>query len=127
MDHIDPSLTKGIRMNYPNFGKARPRAAITQRTLLTDMLNALIKAEAGVGNILEVVSVACGGKQFLAGTPLGESALSFPSVAEQTITCYTPAMTPPRAVERPWVASSNTSVGDAVSHTPGPRRREGSL
>jgi len=24
MDHIDPSLQKGFRMNYPDFGKARP-------------------------------------------------------------------------------------------------------
>jgi hypothetical protein len=76
-------------MNYPGFGKARPRAAITQCTLLTDMLNALIKAKASVSNILEVVGVAHGSEQFLVGTPSGESALSFPSVAEQTITPYT--------------------------------------
>jgi hypothetical protein len=89
IDHIYPSLTKGFRMHYPNFGKARPRAAITQRTLLMDMLNALIKAEASVSNILKVVGVAPGGKQFLAGTPSGATTLSFPSVAEQTITRYT--------------------------------------
>ena len=89
MDHIDPSLTKGFRMNYPNFGKDRSQATITQHTLITEMLNALIKAKASVSNILEVVGVARGGEQFLAGTPSGETALSFPSVAEQTITRYT--------------------------------------
>ena len=53
------------------------------------MLNALIKAEASVSNIFEEVGVARGGEQFLTGTPSGESALSFPSVTKQTITCYT--------------------------------------
>ena len=43
MDHIDPTFTKGFQSNYPDFGKARSRAALTQRTLLTDMLCALIK------------------------------------------------------------------------------------
>ena len=76
-------------MNYPDFGKARPRAAITQRTLLTDMLNALIKAKASVSNILEVVGGARGGKQFHVGIPSGATALSFPSVAKKTITRYT--------------------------------------
>ena len=76
-------------MDYPDFGKARLQAAITQRTLLTNMLNALIKGETSVSNILEVVGVARGGEQFLASTPLGETAPSFPSVAEQTITRYT--------------------------------------
>jgi len=87
MDHIDPSLTKGFRMNYPDYGKARGRAAITQRTLLTDMLNALIKTEASVDNILQVVGMARGGKQFLAGTAQG-SGLSLASVAEQTLKRY---------------------------------------
>jgi hypothetical protein len=63
--------------------------AITQRTLLTDMHNALIKAEASVSNILEVVCVARGGEQFLTGRPSGKTALSFPSIAKQTIKCYT--------------------------------------
>jgi hypothetical protein len=89
MDHIDLSLTKGFRLHYPDFGKARPRAAITQNTLLTDMLNALIKAKVSVSNILEVVGVARGSKQIHVGTHLGATTLSFPSVAEQTITRYT--------------------------------------
>ena len=37
MDHIDPTFAKGFRINYPDCGKARSRAALTQRTLLTDM------------------------------------------------------------------------------------------
>jgi hypothetical protein len=53
------------------------------------MLNAPIKAKASVSNILEVVGVVRGGEQFHMGTPLGATALSFPSVAEQTITRYT--------------------------------------
>ena len=75
-------------MNYLDFGKALPWAAITQRTLLTDMFNTLIKAEASVSNILKVVGVACRGEQIVACTPSGETALSFPSVAEQTIKRY---------------------------------------
>ncbi len=45
MDHIDPTLAKGFCTNYPDFGKACPRAALTQRTLPTDMLSALIKTD----------------------------------------------------------------------------------
>ena len=74
-------------MNYPDYGKARGRAAITQHPLLVDMLNALIKTEASVNNILQVISVARGGKQFLAGTAQG-SGLSLASAAEQTLKRY---------------------------------------
>jgi hypothetical protein len=87
MDHIDPSLQKGFRMNYPDFGKARPRAAMAQRTLLTDMLTALIKTEASINNILQVVGVHRGGEQFLSGAAQG-SGLSLASVAEQTLKRY---------------------------------------
>jgi hypothetical protein len=52
MDHIDPRLAKGFRINYPDFGKARSRGALEQRTLLTEMLGALIKSETSVTNIL---------------------------------------------------------------------------
>ena len=48
MDHIDPRLAKGFRINYPDFGKARSRGALEQRTLLTEMLGALIKSETSV-------------------------------------------------------------------------------
>ena len=74
-------------MNYPDYGKARGRAAITQHPLLMDMLNALIKTEASVDNILQVIGVARGGKQFLAGTAQG-SGLSLASAAEQTLKRY---------------------------------------
>ena len=56
MDHIDQSLQKGFRMNYPDFGNARPRAAMAQRTLLTDMLTALIKTEASVSRKERIVT-----------------------------------------------------------------------
>ena len=76
-------------MNYPDFGKARSRAALTQRTLLTDMQSALIKTETSVSNILEVVGVACGGEQFLTGSSPGGTAMAFfPSVAKQTLKHY---------------------------------------
>ena len=58
-----------------------------QRTLLTDMLTALIKTEASVDNILQVVGVHRGGEQFLSGTAQG-SGLSLASVAEQTLKRY---------------------------------------
>ena len=40
-------------------------------------------------SFIEVVCVARGGKQLLVGTPSGETALTFPRVVEQTITCHT--------------------------------------
>ena len=58
-----------------------------QRTLLTDMLTALIKTEASVNNILQVVGVHCRGEQFLSGTAQG-SGLSLASVAKQTLKHY---------------------------------------
>jgi hypothetical protein len=88
MDHIDPRLAKGFRINYPDFGKARSRNALDQRTLLTDMLGALIKSETSVTNILEVIGDARGGEQFLSNPPPGGSAPAFPSVAETTLNRY---------------------------------------
>ncbi len=88
MDHIDPRLAKGFRINYPDFGKARSRGALEQRTLLTDMLSALIKSENSVSNILEVIGDARRGKQFLINPPPGGSAPAFPSVAETTPNRY---------------------------------------
>jgi hypothetical protein len=85
MDHINPRLAKGFRINYPDFGKARSRGALTQRTLLTDMLGALIKTENSVSNILDVIGEARGGEQFLIP---GGLAPAFPSVAEQTLNRY---------------------------------------
>ena len=60
---------------------------MAQRTLLTDMLTALIKTEASVDNILQVVDVHRGGEQFLSGAAQG-SGLSLASVAEQTLKRY---------------------------------------
>jgi hypothetical protein len=85
MDHINPRLAKGFRINYPDFGKARSHGALTQRTLLTDMLGALIKTENSVSNILDVIGEARGGEQFLIP---GGSAPAFPSVAEQMLNRY---------------------------------------
>jgi hypothetical protein len=63
--------------------------------ILTDMLKALIRAEADVSNILEIVGAdKRAGEQFHA-TPIVASSL--PSVAECTIKSYTPGcggMTP---------------------------------
>jgi hypothetical protein len=57
MAHIDPIYAKGFRANYSTHGQAHERLAITQRCILIDMLQALIKAKAAVTNILEIVLV----------------------------------------------------------------------
>jgi hypothetical protein len=87
MDHINPTFTKGFRAHYPDFGKACPRAALTQCHLLMDMLSALIKTENDVSNILDIVSGARGDKQFHMAPP-GGPVLAFPSVAEKTLQKY---------------------------------------
>ena len=64
-DHIDPSLKNGFRVHYPNYGQFRTRAAQQQRTILVDMLNALIKAENDLNHIRVIVRVEQhGGEQF---------------------------------------------------------------
>ena len=88
MAHIEPTLHKSFRAHYPEFGQVRPRAAITQRRILTDMLKALIRAEADVSNILEIVGVEKrAGEQFHAAPSV---APALPSVAERTIKSYSP-------------------------------------
>jgi hypothetical protein len=88
MAHIEPTLTKSFQAHYPDFGQAREHTAIVQRCILTDMLKALIRAEADVSNILETVSAdKRGGEQFHVKP---SAALAYPSVAEQTISSYTP-------------------------------------
>jgi hypothetical protein len=54
-DHIDPSLKNGFRAHYPNYGLTRMQAALQQRLILIDMLNALIKAENDLNNIRDIV------------------------------------------------------------------------
>jgi hypothetical protein len=88
MDHNDPTLAKGFCTNYPDFGKAHPREALTQRTLLTDMLSALIKTENDISNDLEIVSSAHGGKQFHMVPSPGGTTPAFPSVAKKTLIHY---------------------------------------
>jgi hypothetical protein len=55
MPRIDLQYTMGFKANYPNHGKARPHFATNQHCILIDMLQALIKTEAVVTNILEVM------------------------------------------------------------------------
>ena len=88
MDHIDPRLAKGFRINYPDFGRARSQGALAQRTLLMDMLSALIKTENSVSKFLKVIGDARGGEQVLMNPSPGGSAPAFPSVAETTLNCY---------------------------------------
>ncbi len=52
MYHIEMQYAMGFKANYPNHAKARPCLAIDQRRILIDMLQALIKTEAAVTNIL---------------------------------------------------------------------------
>jgi hypothetical protein len=54
-DHIDPSLKNGFRVHYHNYGQTRTRTAQPQRTILRDMLNALIKAENDLNHIRDIV------------------------------------------------------------------------
>jgi hypothetical protein len=56
-DHIDPALQKCFRSHYPRYGQTLARAAITQRAILLDVLNALIKAENDLMNICDIVWV----------------------------------------------------------------------
>jgi hypothetical protein len=88
MAHIELTLTKSFQAHYPDFGQARKRAVIIQHPILTDMLKALIRVEADVSNILEIVSAdKRGGEQF----HVKASAVpAYPSVAERTINSYTP-------------------------------------
>ena len=89
-DHINPSLQKGFRSHYPAYGDTRSKAAITQRKILVEMLNALIKAENDVTNIRDIVRTEqMGGEQFL----LSPSPAS-PSVAEKTLQRYSGDTTP---------------------------------
>ncbi len=90
MSHIEPTHMKSFRAHYSNFGQTRERTMIVQRRILTDMLKALIRAEADVSNILETVGAdKRAGEQFHA-TPTVVSYL--PSVAERTIKSYTPGI-----------------------------------
>jgi len=64
-DHIDPSLKNGFPVHYPNYGQTRTCAAQQQRTILVDILNALIKVENDMNHIRDIVRVEqCGGEQF---------------------------------------------------------------
>jgi hypothetical protein len=78
-DHIDPSMQKSFHAHYSNFGATSLRAAITQHSILTEMLNALIKAKNNLTNIQDIVHVEqCGGEQFA-------TFQAMPSVAEKTL------------------------------------------
>ncbi len=64
-DHINPLLQKGFHAHYPLYGQTRTKAAFTQRSILVDMLNALIKAENNLTHIHDIVWVEQrGGKPF---------------------------------------------------------------
>jgi hypothetical protein len=87
MAHIDPIYAKGFCANYSAHSQARERLAITQRRILINMLQTLIKAETAVINILEIVRVnQHSGEQFYQVPP--GTAPAFPSLAEQTINSY---------------------------------------
>jgi hypothetical protein len=57
MAHIGPIYAKGFHANYSTHSQVRERLAITQRCILINMLQALIKAEAAVTNILKIVCI----------------------------------------------------------------------
>jgi hypothetical protein len=84
-DHIDPSLQKGFRAHYPLYGQTRTRAALIQRSILVDMLNALIKAENDLTNIREIVRLEQGGGEQFHSSGRGQAN---PSLAERTIRAH---------------------------------------
>ena len=87
MAHIGPIYAKGFHANYSTHSQVRERLAITQRHILIDMLQALIKAKAAVMNILKIVRInQHSGEQFYQAPP--GTAPAFPSLAEQTINSY---------------------------------------
>jgi hypothetical protein len=89
MAHINPTYAKGFCAHYPSHGQAHNCLAITQRCILTDMLQALIRAKAEVSNILDIVRVdQRGGGQLYQTMP---ATPAFPSLVEQTIKSYTSA------------------------------------
>jgi hypothetical protein len=74
-------MQKSFCMHYPTFGATRSRNAITQHSILMDMLTALIKAENNLTNIRNIVRVEqCGGQQFHTGKIFP----TMPSVAKKT-------------------------------------------
>ncbi len=83
-DHIDPSLQKGFRTHYPLYGQTCTKAAFTQRSILVNMLNALIKAANNLTNIHDIVWVEqCRGEQFHLSQGHAHA-----SVAEKTLQRY---------------------------------------
>jgi hypothetical protein len=87
MAHINPIYAKGFCANYSTHSQARERLAITQHRILINMLQALIKAEAVVTNILEIVRVnQRSGEQFYQAPP--GTAPAFPSLAERMINSF---------------------------------------
>jgi hypothetical protein len=90
MSYIEPTLMKSFRAHYSDFGQTREHTAIVQRRILTDMLKALIRAEADVSNILEIVRADKRAREQFHATPTVVSSL--PSVAERTIRSYTPGI-----------------------------------
>ncbi len=89
-DHINPSLQKGFHSHYPAYGNTRSKAVITQRMILVEMLNVLIKAEHDVMNIRDIVRTEqLDGEQFhFSPSPAN------PSVAEKTLQQYSGETTP---------------------------------
>jgi hypothetical protein len=74
----------GFKANYPDHGKIRSCLATNQRCILINMLQALIKTEAAVTNILKVGHYnQQWGEQFFQGL-----AQTFNSITEQTIDKY---------------------------------------
>jgi hypothetical protein len=87
MAHIDSTYTKGFCARYPSHGQAPDCLAITQRCILTGMLQELIRAKTEVSNILDIVHVnQRGGEQFYQTTP---ATPAFPSLAKRRIKSYT--------------------------------------
>ncbi len=81
-DHMDPSVQKSFHVHYPNLGVTCLHNAITQHSILMDMLNALIKAENNLTNICNIMRIEQrSGEQFAMGQAM-------PSVEKKTLWRY---------------------------------------
>ncbi len=82
IDSLDHLLTAGFRTHFPNYGKSQDGAAMHQRKVLQEMLQAALCAKTEYNNIRAITLEASGfGSQAF-------TAQVNASQAEKTITCY---------------------------------------
>ncbi len=81
-DHMNPSMQKSFCVHYPTFGATCLCNAITQHSILMDMLTALIKAKNDLTNIRNIVHVEQRGREQFHTSKICPT---MPSVAKKTL------------------------------------------